>query len=236
MHTLPHSHPDSQIILFAEGLLLLPPQERAEFVRTLARIDQVDNEERDRVAHAVQGVVMIAEAERLRLADLRASGARYCAERLRGTAQGRTWSERARAEARRRDRTYTRARRRYGSWPVATAARVVGARPRVAARVVRRARARRRAAPRAASSDGSSGDPPLQPPDGLALLRAVADAARSPKGRRIVGELAAEVRRALDGDDGADPVVAEAARLLARSRRRDRARRRTDGGTRRRAE
>lgn len=66
--------------------------------------------------------------------------------------------------------------------------------------------------------------------DALALLVAVRDAARTLEGRRVLGELAAEIRRALDGDDGDDPVVAEAARLLARSRRRDRARRRTDGG------
>ena len=62
-------------------------------------------------------------------------------------------------------------------------------------------------------------------PDGLAMLRALAEAARTSEGRRIVGELAAEVRRALDDEDAENPVAAEAARLLARTRRRDRARR-----------
>lgn len=44
----------------------------------------------------------------------------------------------------------------------------------------------------------------LVAPDGLAVLRAVADAARTPEGHRLVGELAAEVRGALT-DDGIAP-------------------------------
>lgn len=77
-------------------------------------------------------------------------------------------------------------------------------------------------------------DPPPEPPaagaalappiDGIAILRALADAARTSQGRGLIAELSAEIRRALDGDDGADPVAVEAARLLGRlqSRRRER--------------
>ncbi len=58
-------------------------------------------------------------------------------------------------------------------------------------------------------------------PDGLALLRAIRDAARTPEGRYVLGELAVEVRTVLDSDDDANPVATEAMRLLERSRRRD---------------
>lgn len=63
-------------------------------------------------------------------------------------------------------------------------------------------------------------------PDPIALLKAIRDVVRTSEGRRLLGEMAAEVRRVLDADDSADPVAAEAARLLARARRRDRHRNR----------
>lgn len=65
----------------------------------------------------------------------------------------------------------------------------------------------------------------MSAPDGMALLAALRDAVRTPDGRRVVGELAVEIRRVLDGvDEHVDPVVSEAARLLARRQPRARAR------------
>lgn len=59
------------------------------------------------------------------------------------------------------------------------------------------------------------------PTDGTALIEALRDAAKTPRGRRSIAELVNEIRRAIEGADGdLEPAAKYAAELFGRRSRR----------------